>query len=107
MGMDCLSDRAAPQLLVTKLRVAETRVENKKRTGRFGDQAAGSKLFTGTFALCRTSNGGAIFHPPETLDSRQVFFVSPKKPARNRPGDGEMREGWRGRREEERRGCDE
>lgn len=33
-----------------------------------------------------------------------VFFISPKMPARNRSGDGEIREGWRGRWEEERRG---
>lgn len=64
--MDCLSDRAAPQLWGTKPRAAATRVENKKQTGGFGDRAAGSKLlnlFSGTFVLCRTSNGEAIFHP--------------------------------------------
>lgn len=79
--MDCLSDRAAPQLWGTKPRAAETRVENKKQTGGFGDQAAGSKLlnlFSGTFVLCRKSNGEAIFHPPETLGSRRVFFISPE-----------------------------
>lgn len=100
MGMDYLSDRAAPQLWGTKPRAAATRVENKKQTGGFGDRAAGSKLlnlFSGTFVLCRTSNGGAIFHPPETLGSRRVFFISPKMPARNRPGAGGIREGWRGR----------
>lgn len=105
--MDCLSDRAAPHLWGTKPRAAETRVENKKQTGGFGDQAVGSKLlnlFSGTFVLCRTSNGEAIFHPPETLGSRRIFFISPKTPARNRSGDGEIREGWQGRWEEERRG---
>lgn len=105
-GLPVRQGRAAA--VGNKTEKAETNEENKKWTGAFGDPPACLKLLNlfswRTFVHYCTSNGRVVFHLVETLGNCRLFFIFPRTRPKIRFCDKEIREGWRGRWEEEQRG---